>query len=96
MALRIHTLYVTNIIATLQGVTGVSRSFGSDQATYQQPRTRTDPRPFTPADGRTRSGTEHGADNSATHAAIAGSLIGRHPANLFEGILPAHPVVGAE
>ena len=97
MALRIHALYVANVIAILQGVTGVSRGFGSGKATHQQPRTCADPRPFTtPADGRPRRRTERGADGSASHAALAGSLIGRHPADLFEGILPAHRVVGAE
>jgi hypothetical protein len=97
MALRIHTLYVANVIAILQGVTGVSRGFGSGKATHQQPRTCTGPRPFTtPADGRARRCAERGADSSASHAALAGSLIGRHPTNLFEGILPAHAIVGTE
>ena len=96
MALRVHALGVSVVVATLRAIGGTFRCAGAHQRARCQPDTGTYACATATAESSAGCSAHYGTDCCAFNPTIDSGLIGGGSANLRAGKLPALEFVGAK
>lgn len=96
MALRIHALLVSEVIALLKAVCRVLRGAGADEPAERQTCAGAYTGTVTSIGGRARSSAQKRADNCAGNAADSGNAARCRSSQLLFGELPACEIITTE